>query len=282
MSTPLGLIKDLTHEDYSKIPAINRGGLAAVAQSPAHYRWQRDHPDESDTPSQLFGRLVHMAVLEPERWSSEVVVSRKYGRTKAEQEEKAKFEDENLGKTIVPTDLYYTVEAVRKTCSENEHLAEALLQGDTEVTAVWEDRGAGVLCKARFDLITPDHIWDLKTTADANEFCRGAFLYGYHLQAAYYMRGAKACGLLPLAFRFFAVEKTAPFCHKIFQVSPVVLDLANQKLDELLARYKFCLEHDDWPGYSAAIEMLELPAWMASDLPTLLKERNDGNTTTVG
>ena len=274
-----GAHEGLTHEDYSAIEAINRGGLQALGQSPAHFRHQQDHPSDKDTPSQLFGRLVHMLILEPHKWKTDVVVSRKYGRTKDEQAAKQAFEDANIGKQIVPQDLYYQVKALAEAALKNEKLCRALDVGETELSLVWRDPETQVDCKARLDLFDQDHIWDIKTTVDAEDFKKSAFSYGYHLHAAWYLRGAKACGLSPLAFRFFAVEKEAPFCHKIYDVSPNVLELANQKLDDLLKRYAYCLANNHWPGYSAAIELLELPAWMASDLPNLMTGGKNGTAT---
>lgn len=276
-----GKFEGLTHEDYSAIPAINRGGLSLFQKSPAHYRYHRDHPEDKETPSQVFGRLVHMAVLEPERWTHEVVVSRKYGRTKDELAAKERFEEENDGKTIVAQDLYYQVEALRKAALRSELLRSALDEGEAEVSAVWQDPATRVDCKARFDLITHDSIFDLKTTADCLEFPKSVWGYGYHLQAAWYMRGARAVGLQPLAFRFVAVEKEAPFAVRHFHISPLALEIASKKIDDLLLSYAQCLEKDEWPGYPDEIELLEMPAWMAKDLTTINLEEKNGNATTA-
>lgn len=274
-----GKFEGLTHDDYTAIPAINRGGLALFQRSPAHYRYHRDNPEDKETPSKIFGRLAHMAVLEPERWAHEVVVSRKFGRTKDELAAKEKFEEEHEGKIIVAQDLYYQIEALRKAALKSDLLCAALMEGEAEVSVVWQDPATRVNCKARFDLVTADAVFDLKTTADCSEFPKTFWGYGYHLQAAWYMRGARAVGMCPLSFRFVAIEKEAPFAVRHFHLSPLALEIATKKIDELLLSYARCLEKDNWPSYPDEIELLELPAWMAKDLTTINLEEKNGSTT---
>lgn len=91
--------------------------------------------------------------------------------------------------------------------------------GRSEVTAVWKEGDA--FCRARYDRLVIDpngyaDIWDWKTTTDVSPDAiqRSIIDHGYHIQAAFYLRGLAT--VLPAyagrtSFVFVFVETKAPF-----------------------------------------------------------------------
>lgn len=91
--------------------------------------------------------------------------------------------------------------------------------GRSEVTAIWKEKD--VFCRARYDRLVIDSngyadVWDWKTTTDVSPDAiqRAIVDNGYHIQAAFYLRGLTA--LKPefagrTSFIFVFVEKDAPY-----------------------------------------------------------------------
>jgi hypothetical protein len=140
-----------------------------------------------------------------------------------------------------------------------------LLEGEREYSAIWDDPETGVRCQARFDDIARGigAITDLKTTTDASpyRFPRTVFDYGYHLQAAHYLRGAKALGIEADSFGIVAVEKEPPYAVAIYQLNAAAIYDGERELRPLLARWAECDAAGAWPGYAEDVVVIDLPAW---------------------
>lgn len=126
----------------------------------------------------------------------------------------------------------------------------------------------GVPLKARPDVYVPDRklMIDIKTTTTClpSEWQRDFHKYLYGLQAYHYMTVARLNGLPVENFVFAVVEKDAPFATHPFNVTPEVLEWAEEIvercLDEMLADWN-CLEPStNWPAYTD----IYLPNWLKS------------------
>ena len=155
------------------------------------------------------------------------------------------------------------VDAVRTKLAVRDYQPPLFTDGKAEQTLVWEDNG--VLCKARFDWLRDDHtaIDDLKTAANANpeQLDRVIADKGYHVQAAFYLRGLKALSGADAEFRFCFVEKDPPHEVTVAQLAPSALELAETKVEWAIATWKRCLAEQRWPGYATDVCHIELPGW---------------------
>src|SRR5690606_40852932 len=69
-----GLYPNLSRLEYDAMrDRLNWSRLKHIGRSPAHFRHALDAEDK-DTPARAFGRLAHLAVLEPERVTESVAV----------------------------------------------------------------------------------------------------------------------------------------------------------------------------------------------------------------
>jgi hypothetical protein len=142
-------------------------------------------------------------------------------------------------------------------------------EGKAEQTLVWEDRG--VLCRARVDWLRDDlqAIDDLKTTgksAHPADWTRSTlWSIGADVEMAFHQRGVMALtGTLP-QFRFLVVECRPPYAVQPVSLDPSALELANEKVDAAIDRWRHCLEHDDWPAYARQVAYAEAPGWVMTD-----------------
>lgn len=264
-----GIHRGLSFEDYCGIDAVNNSALTEIiTRSPAHYRAYRDGERKYESDAMARGTALHAALLEPDRFEAEYAIGPDVDlRTKAGKEEWAACVADHPGKTLIrgadaPNILgmrrslwtHPTSSSVLRTCGR-----------DTELVCVWLDDRTGLRCKARIDAYSAalGMVVDLKSMRDARpeELSRSVANYGYHRQAAFYVRGAKACGLECDAMTFLAVEPDPPYEPTCFTLGPDSLRLAEAEIDRALLRVAWCIEHDAWPGYASEVVTVELPDW---------------------
>ncbi len=145
--------------------------------------------------------------------------------------------------------------------------------GKSEVTAVWKEGDA--YCRARYDRLVIDpngyaDIWDWKTTKEIGEraILRSIVDMGYHIQAAFYMRGLSQC--LPshkgrISFIFVFVETAPPYQVRRVTLSPAFLAIANKDVNEGLAKWKHAIANNDFTVASFETLEIEPPAYLCDD-----------------
>ncbi len=269
-----GLYRDVPFEEYASWDAVNSHLLSALARTPAHLRYELDHGGASPTPSLDLGWLLHLAVLEPQRYADEVVAPIKVDRrTTTGRREWTEFEAANRGKRFVDAATQAKVAAMRQALLAHPSAGEFLRsRGANEVSLVWEERQAGVICKARIDRVAYLGEWpivgDLKTarTAARRPFERAIHDYGYHVQAQHYLAGLQA--LAPITdgqpfrrFCFVVVENDPPHCVAVYELDESALAAAEDDRQRYLRTWRQCVETNTWPGYSDGVDLVSLPAW---------------------
>ncbi len=266
----VGMHLDVPFDEYRAIDAVNQSLLKNFRHSAAMVRHRMDGGSFT-SPALEFGTAFHAAILEPEVFAAEYVIAPvRDKRTKAWKE----FKAENEGRSILGLSDAGDLEAMRAQIEAHPEASRLLNgEGQNEVSLVWEDPVVGTLCKARADrlarLDSTVAVVDLKTTTSAapRDFSRDAAKYGYHLQAAWYLRALDALspnGTPPHSRRFIiiAVEKTAPFCVAVYELDPMAIEAGGQQITEYLVRFEECRERDEWPSPAGSgIETLYLPAW---------------------
>ena len=160
-----------------------------------------------------FGKIFHQQLLEPEL---------------------CKLEDYYLPPAKL-RDMKGMIASV-KDSEYGELLADSQNQNDRplyEQIVIWNDRLTKLPCKAKIDLQTGVHIYDLKTTrAHSQEMFEAmAERYRYDRQAAFYLDGSRA-----KVFVLVAVQKQAPY-----QVFTVSYTKRMKAIDKARRQYRFVL-----------------------------------------
>lgn len=241
-----------------------------VNQSPRH-AWTR-HPKlnpnfeaEDGTKTDL-GSVVHTLLLG--KGQDVRIIDADDWRTKAAKEAR----DAAIAANFQPILRKHAeqAEAIKQAAlaqiANHEELAGLMQNFRPELTLVWEDQG--VWCRARPD-ITPhagNILLDLKTTtmsAHPDAVQRRLFDTGADIQAAFYMRGARAT--LGRGdewhFRFIVVETEPPYALSVVGLSPYALAQAEGKVNHALRWWKTCMDRDWWPGYPRRTAYVDPPAW---------------------
>lgn len=264
-----GIHLDIEEETYHADDAFSQSQAKVLLESPARYRWQRDHPKP---PSNAFdeGHAAHAKVLgvglEVAVIPDEILAANGAISTTAAKE----FVKEARERGAVPikADVAARVDAMAEAILAHPQARRLLeLPGPVEASMWWQDEGSGVHCRARVDKLaeTPDGPLnvDIKSTADASlrGFTKSCVNFGYHIQGAAYddavrhLTGGEAPTVL------IAVEKDAPHLVAVFEFTPADLDLGLQRWRDACHLLAKCREDDHWPGFPDFVQTITLPPW---------------------
>ncbi len=272
MIDPGNGIHTLSREEYDALERINFSTLKFFGKSPAHYQHRMEEGDGEDTDARARGRCVHLAILEPERFKTEVVVWDGGRRSGGNWEA---FLERNAGREILKPEAYAEVLAIAKAVRSSSQAAPHLVDARTEVSVLWEHvvpplaglPGYRIKCKARLDLVTATSLVDVKSSRDASPdgFGRAAVTYDLIVQAALYSDGYRAATGKELPYRLIAVEAAAPYVTQVYRLTDDQLEQGRETYRAWLDRLNLCRAEDRWPGYAEAEMDLVLPPWATAD-----------------
>lgn len=277
-NTQPGIHRGMSFADYLNIDAINASLLKPHAVSARHARWKAS--EDQDTAALSLGRVVHTAILEPERFRDEYVVAPKVDRrTKAGKQRWAEFQSESAGRVVVTAEEHRIACAIAGQSCTVPHIAELLwATGDeVELTVVQPDTHHDVLCKARIDCYREWRGWptiiDLKTTSardlKPHTLAREVHKYGYHIQAAWYKDlYERATGIEIGSFVFVFCQTTQDMDIAAYQLDDDALDQGRRESRQYMQQLMTCRETGRWPGVQPSdVGMIGLPIYAIE--PTL-------------
>jgi hypothetical protein len=151
-----------------------------------------------------------------------------------------------------------------------------VLDGEHQLTAVWED--AGVVCRARFDHWSESQatIFDLKTTENAHPaaVARHMVSYGYAIQHAAYVRAVETlkpelAGRVRMVFLFGETEP--PYSVLVAHPAGTMRALGEHQWRKAVASWGVCLASGRFPDYGTGETEIDAPPWALTELEEGLK-----------
>lgn len=242
--------------EYFSAPGLNKSAAMHLLRSPAHFQAYLQ-AERKETPAFTRGLALH-AKLAGERDTVAVApdVDR---RTNLGKSEWRAFELAAAGKIVVTPEVDAQTDRMAEAIAVHGIAGEYLRTGEHELSTFFHFDG--IACKARIDCLTETAIVDWKSAADIEAFARSAAAYHYDLQAAWYSEAVRAVTGKALPFVFVMVEDAPPYAVKVFQAGETMLERGLHNMRRCVELFKQCKQANDWPGYPAEIETLELPAW---------------------
>lgn len=273
-----GIYRNMPESEYRAIDAVNQSALKYP--TPLHMRHAMQSTKEP-TPAMLFGRYVHVQALEPHEASKTYAVmpdltkgilnkdgtpSKNPRNTAQYREAVADWTSRHKDKEVVSREVWFSAARAAEAVRSHEDAMHFIDNSDDcEIVAVWKDEATGLLCKARLDAICTAFgcVTDLKTceSAEPHKFAQSLFNFGYHLQAAHYINGARACGFDVDSFAIIAVERDAPHAVQVFELEAEAITYGQQVLAEKLSAYALAKQTGEWCGYPLGINSVTLPSW---------------------
>ncbi len=253
---------------YHKADACSASKLKAMRRSPAHCRYQMDHPPTSE--AMALGTLLHSMVLEPETYNDQYHVMPECDRrTTVGKTLWAAAQANAVRKIIVKSEDAELARAMAVSCAA--HPAFNTLfggKGHNELSIFWHDQTHDIDCKLRSDRVVEIPIYgrvcvDLKSTKNASPkaFAADVQRHGYDIQGTYYLDGLALAGLPCREFVVMAVENTPPHGVAVYALDKDTIELGRSRYRKLLETYARCVKSGEWPSYSGKIEELAMPRW---------------------
>lgn len=250
--------------EYHAIEALSASGAKLLLRSPAHYLAARNAPKEPSAAMRL-GTIVHGLILEPDTFRDQFAVMPKFDkRTTIGKRAAEEFEQDNAGKMVIDEYTHERATAIATSVLQHPIVAQQMRDGNAEVSMLWDQYG--LPCKARYDYMTPNAIFDVKTCTDASPegFAKQIANFQYHLQAAHYASGFReVVGWDLERFVFIAVETEAPYAVGVYTLDARSLQSGRLLMERAAEAYKKALEHGtDTPAvYSPDVVEISLPSW---------------------
>lgn len=255
-----GIHYGVPDEVYHSIKCVSNSYMKDANKSMKHFMSSLKGAQKEETPAMIKGRLLHLAVLQPQVFKDKVYISE--AKTKAQK--LFKEDVENYSNCIV---LLQT-EAEEITGMANALLSDPLLKKvltgiKTEVTMFAKDPETGLVMKGRADIEGNDYIADYKTTESAKpgEFDRSAANYWYHVQAAHYLEMYKLLGKPKKYYILIAQEKTEPYDAVGYVLTEPAIEKGIEIRRKLLDKIHGNLQSNNITGYASSIVELHLPEW---------------------
>ena len=249
---------------YMHRRAVNWSTLSEMQKSPLAYQHRLTTPRES-TPAMDLGRLVHTAVLEPERLETDYAVWSGGRRGTNEYKE---WVLENAGREVTTVTDFEKAQAIAAAVWAHKAARRVLRGGRTEQTLTWTDPVTHLRCKGRVDHIRGGALSDLKTTrtVEPRAFGRSVESFGSHAQMAFYRRGMAASGYPDGPTRLIAVEQEPPHEVAVYVVPEEVLFAGDLIVGKLLHEVRLWRSRRRWPVRYEEETTLDFPSWaLASD-----------------
>ena len=255
-------------EQYKKVDAINASALKQGRKSLLHMHVAMTQAVQADTKAMKWGRLAHMAVLEPERFMGVARIFEGIKRGKEWEAVKAGSPDIDA---VISQDEFDKLAMMRARIEANKMALDILGNTNKEQTMRWCMDTYGE-AKGRMDACKRSMIVEYKTAKriDGKSFAKQCVNLGYDLAVGWYHFGAKQCGLIDsdAMFIFIVQESEYPFDVAIYKAPKMMLEIGYVEAERIAKDYRKAEKSGIFPGVQAdgLVHELEMPEWYGGDV----------------
>jgi len=255
-------IATMSEREYRIADGVHFSRLKKIEESPLHYLANPPYLGKAGE----IGSLGHMALLEPEKFASEVVV---FDGDKRKKEWK-EFKAANEGRHVVGAKDHLAASSMAASVRSHKAMSRYFDGARFEVPIFWTHR-FGVACKSRLDWVTDEVLIDPKTSGKKigpRKFgfqCADLFYYG---QMAFYHDAIKAIDGRDRKVILLAIEQNSPHDVIPYVLSEDDLQAGRAKYESWLSTLLTCERDDYWPGQCPGEMPLDLPGYVFDEYET--------------
>jgi hypothetical protein len=272
-------VEGMTDEDYhGDKTALGSSTLRIALQESnralywAHFLGKK----RKDSVSMFRGRVIHMAVLERQKFLEKYQVMPAFtGRTKdgkesansgEAREKRAKWLAElPPGAHVVEPDDLTMVENVATAISEDPHIMDVLKKSYVESVGYYKDKYSGLRLKIKPDFVAIDgsFIGDLKTTESSDEKTWGYRVADLRYDFQLYMQAEGICqitGIRPQRYFLIMAQNKWPFETALVNVPIVTIENCKDEYISVVKRIRDSVDTGIWPKKYGGIRQLVLPS----------------------
>jgi hypothetical protein len=165
------------------------------------------------------------------------------------------------GVTLLPVDEWDALHRMADSVRANP-VAASLLEGAEHETGFRMANGP-IQVQCRTDILHRwQHLGDLKTTTDLDDFAKSVVNYGYHRQAALYRQIVYAASGRWMPFSFILAAKEPPFYPcRVIDLTDEFLDIGAEEVEAALVDIGHRTTRNDWADHRDA-ESICPPTWL--------------------
>lgn len=264
MNTEPNKLYRMTDQQYRALDAANYSTLKHVRESALAMRAAMSGAFDPCSEAVKVGRAVD-AIFAGTFDDSFYPAPTCDRRTKAGKEAYETATIAAEGRELIGEEMMFVAHAMANNTRANPDAAKLLGGTMRQICAVWDDADTGVRCKGKIDAMTPGVcLTDLKTTRvplTPGALGREVASRGYHIQAAFYTDGFRACTGIDTPFVLVFVQNREPYDVAVYRLDDAAIDAGRKWYKRALAMYKHGRETNQWPGVPAGIGTLEIPKW---------------------
>lgn len=243
----------------------------------AHAFWRGNpHREESEhTPATAFGTAAHAFILEgADAFRSRYAVKPE-GLNLSTKEGRA-WKEDHADLEIITSDAFARIQRMRDGLMAHADARRVLGAGGVaEATMVAQDPETGLWLLARPDLFIEraGMLVNFKTARSPApaDFERQVWALRYYLSDAFVRHVAKLCGVAKPSHAFLVVGNEAPHLGYVAALKADAAAWGDRQVRLQLRQFAACVESGHWPGYSAGVLEIALPAYAATQVATKIQ-----------
>lgn len=271
---------------YHESEGVSKSTLAPILPpgSPRKCKWEMDHPealDIFDLKAEKYNRGTgfHLYFQEHDKYLKECVIIPSFSGTGSKAARESFQEGiRKSGRTPLKQTVIDQIKGI-EVCLESGYYETAkgiLFNPDNtiELSAFWQDKESGLLCKTRPDIIASNvTLWDIKTHTKGilNKFTwqKRVMDLDYDLQGYMALEGCTRVtkilnppGVIHEQFGHIVFDITEePYDIQIFLMDDKMIESGRQKFLDATELFAECQDSGKWPAGPDEIEILSPPDW---------------------
>ena len=266
-----GIFLDVPDAEYFAIDAHSQSSLKPLLVSPAEYKWRLQYGIKV-SDAMRWGKALDACmsnnttdVLNKPPF---LIIPKDYADKRLKPYKEWIKKQEITDDTIILS--HDDAEAVNSAYealwlhSSEDLKASSMLFAEKAIrqaVIIWEDEIG--LCKAKLDCYNPDYgLIDLKTThKPLDNAGKSIATYGYHIQAAWYLRGWHILTGQSLPWWFVWVKSTPVHQVEIGMLDKKSIAVGNKQIEKIIVSWRRCNETGHWPSTTGKVHTYSLPGY---------------------
>jgi hypothetical protein len=285
-----GVHFNVPREVYDADPGLNQSTLSdfIYAATPAHYKWDRDHPKDQDYLR--IGNAIDCLVSTPSEFKERFPVAPETYPAEPKKkgdpiEQKPWTLNSNWCKgwwksrvdagltPLTPAELE-RVSGMVDGLERHPDIPRILTTAQRQVCLIAIHPILGYRMKALLDVlpdVNSEVIYDLKSIgrpATPTQWGDQIAQMAYHIQGAFYCEIARYCGIPAKRFGWLVVESNPPHESAVYYyddghdgIVDEEITAARTRYTDAMPKFMACKEADRWPGHSTDWIKVKLKPW---------------------
>lgn len=267
-----GLYEGIPDEQYFAWDAFNASTAKKIDKTTCLDAYKELLKPREPTAAMQKGTALHLACLMPNEFDERIAeglgIDRRSNDNKAKHAEHAVKHE---GKIILPAKDYDWCLKAAEAMQQNAMAMSVLNMAGVkkELCIIWLDRGTGIKCKAKLDLLgrwqgSINVIADVKSTdcdMSDDELEKAVGRFGYEIQASSYLGGVNALSESEREFWFIWVNSKNPSAIRVTNLDEWALKEGEHKYRKAITAWAKCQETGVYKGWPQKLTTLSLKPW---------------------